>query len=406
MGFDSGSVSMRRFAVVGHSPKAVDQVLLDRLSEHAASADPLGTPGEVSYSWSGGRHILDTEFSFDNNVFADALHFALRIDTNQIPPEISKAYRLQEEIAVAKGNPSGFISRKQKKEVRETAQRRIDDELRSGKYRRSKLLPILWDMPNGTLYCNAGAKAEEYLQEIFERTFQLTLEPLSAGSLAQRILEGQQSRRDYEDLRPTRFATGPDGEHQPAEYPWVAKGAQAKDFLGNEFALWLWHTADHNAGVITTPIGDASILFDKSLDLDCSFGQTGRDTLRSTGVTRMPEALDALRSGKVPRKAGLILDAFGHQFILTLAAETFTIAPLALPKVEEAENPRVLFEERIAMLRDFGRMLDAMYAVFLTARTGSGWEGYVTTVRKWIAKTSKAVMIDVSPPASRQHQPS
>ena len=83
MGFASGSVSLRRFAVVGESPEMVDEALLEKLAEHALRSNRDSTPEEVEYGWSGGRHILDGAFSFENNVYADALHFALRIDTRQ-----------------------------------------------------------------------------------------------------------------------------------------------------------------------------------------------------------------------------------------------------------------------------------------------------------------------------------
>src|SRR3954453_12296731 len=77
MGFASGSVSFRRFAVVGESPMAVDQGLLDKLGENALEGGGFGAE-EVEYGWSGGRHLLDGSFAFEHNVFADALHFALR----------------------------------------------------------------------------------------------------------------------------------------------------------------------------------------------------------------------------------------------------------------------------------------------------------------------------------------
>ena len=101
----------------------------------------------------------------------------------------------------------------------------------------------------------------------------------------------------------------------PAEYPWTAKGDGAKDFLGNEFLLWLWHETQ-KTGVIETSAGHTTVMFDRTLQLDCVFGQTGKDTLTATGPTRMPEAIDALRSGKAPRKAGLIVDCPAGQFNL------------------------------------------------------------------------------------------
>lgn len=389
MGFASGSVSFRRFAVIGDAPTAADQALLDKLAEHALKPGEYGVPEEEEYGWSGGRHVLDGAFSFGNNVYADALHFALRIDTNKVPSELKKAYTLMEEEAAAANNPSGFISKGQKREAKDTVRRKMDDELRSGKYRRSKMLPILWDLPGQMLYCNASGKNFEKLAELFERSFGLSLLPISAGSLSLRLLEPKGRRRDYEDLRPTRFVSGPEGEGQLPEYPWVAKGPEPKDFVGNEMLLWLWHEADVKSGTITTDNGDVTVMIDKSLDLDCSYGMTGRDGLKGDGPARMPEARDGLRSGKVPRRAGLIMEAAGMSFSLGFNPEAIAVSSAKLPDVEEAEDARVLFEERIAMLRELSKSLDALYDAFLKTRVTSSWESQVNTIRKWITASQR-----------------
>jgi hypothetical protein len=385
MGFSSGPVSFRRYTVAGATPDAIDQTILDKLDEHALRPRDLGVPEEVEYGWSGGRHVLDASFSFEHNVYADALSFGLRVDTNKVPGELKTAYTLMEEEAVAATNPSGFISKNQKRDVKDIVRRKVDDELRSGKFRRSKLAPILWDLPSSTLYCAANTSTEEKLLELFERTFELKLLPISSGTLAMRLLEARSKRRDYEDVRPTRFANGPEGESQVPDYPWVAKGPEAKDFLGNEFLLWMWHEADVRSGVI----GPATIFIDRTLDLDCAYGQTGRDTLKADGPSRMPEAADGLQSGKVPRKAGIVMDADGLQFNFNLNAETLAVSGLKLPDVEEAETPRVLFEERVAMLRNFCKSMDAMFDAFLKVRVGGAWEGQTSTMRRWINRSGR-----------------
>lgn len=393
MGFPSGSVSFRRFAVVGKKmPSAPDQSLLDTLAEHALKVGEFGVPEEVEYGWSGGRHVLDGKFTFENNAFADALHFALRIDTNKVPGEVRKAYEFMEEEAAAAGNPSGFISKNQKKDVKESVRQKMDEEMRSGKYRRSKLLPVLWDLPSQTLYCSASGAAYEKLAELFERSFGFELAPLSAGSLAQRVLEARGRQRDYEDMRPTRFVTGPEGDSVHPDYPWVSKGPEPKDFLGNEFLLWLWHEADARTSIVgTEKAGDVTIYIDRSLDLDCAYGQTGRDSLRADGPSRMPEAKDGLRTGKVPRKAGLVLDVSRQQYSLTLNPEAMSVAGAKLPDVEEADTPRVLFEERVALLRDLCKGIDGLYDAFLKTRASAAWEGYVSALRRWIQQTPKTV---------------
>lgn len=392
MGFASGSVSFRRFAVIGKGPSAVDEKVLEQLAEHALRPGEVGVPEEVEYGWSGGRHVFDAQFSFEHNVFADALHFALRVDTNKVPAELKRAWQVMEEEAAAASNPSGFISKNQKREVKDSIRAKMDDELRSGKFRRSRLMPILWDVPAQTLYCPASGKNFEKLAEIFQRTFGLDLNPLSAGQLALQKLEPGGRRRDYEDARPTRFVSGPTGEGEYPEYPWVAKGPEPKDFIGNEFLLWLWHEADHRNGTIKTEsAGEVTVYIDKALDVDCAYGQTGKDFIRGDAPSRMAEARDALRSGKLPRKAGLVLDAFRQQYTLTINAETMGFATVKLPDVEDAETPRVLFEERIALLRDLNKAVDGLFEIFLKVRASSSWEGYVGSVRKWIMEPQKKV---------------
>src|SRR5688572_26419837 len=152
MGFASGSVSFRRLAVVGEQPEQIDQDLLDKLAEHAlrhGGAGEVGVPEEIEYGWVGGRHVLDGAFSFENNVYGDALFFALRVDTNKVPGDLRRAYAIMEEDAVAATNPSGFISKMQKRDVKDVVRRKVDDDMRSGRFRRSKLLPIVWDLPSG-----------------------------------------------------------------------------------------------------------------------------------------------------------------------------------------------------------------------------------------------------------------
>ncbi len=388
MGFHSGSITFRRFAVVGKAPAQPDEKLIARMAEHALVPGEFGVD-EVEYGWSAGRHIYDTEFSFDNNVYADCLFFALRIDTNKVPGDVKKAYTLQEEAILAAANPSGFISKTQKKEVKEIVRAKIEEDIKSGRFRRSKLVPLLWDVPGAMVYSAAASANFEKLAEIFERSFKCELQPLSAGTLAARDLIDRGKRREYEDFKPTRFAWGPDGEHQPAEYPWTAKGPQPKDFLGNEFLLWLWYYADARDGEVKTKsAGEVAILFDRMLDLDCVFGATGRDSLRGNGPTRMPEARDALRTGKVPRKAALTLHAKGLQYDFSFNPESFTLGSAKLPEIEDAESARVVFEERIALLRDLGKTLDALYETFLTARASSAWESQTGQLRKWIAQNA------------------
>ena len=62
-----------------------------------------------------------------------------------------------------------------------------------------------------------------------------------------------------------------------------------------------------------------------------------------------------------------------------------------LPEVEDAETPRVLFEERIALIRELCKITDAMFEAFLKTRASSSWEGQVGKMRRWIMQQMKVV---------------
>lgn len=388
MGFDSGSITYTRYAVIGQTPKLPDEALLEKFSAHALRPTDIGVPEDVEWGWVGPRHIYDGRFDFEHCVFNDCVHVGLRVDTNKVPGEVKAAYTQIEEEAVASKNPSGFISKAQKREVKDVVGRKLDEDLRSGKFRRSKLIPLLWDVPANILYGPSSIAVREKLQELFSRSFELELQPMTSGHIGLRKLEERSKRREYEDLTPTRFAKSAEDPDMPAEYPWTAKGDGAKDFLGNEFLLWLWHETQ-TRGMLQTAIGTVTVMFDRTLQMDCVFGQSGKDTLTATGPTRMPEAIDALRTGKAPRKAGLIVDCPAGQFNLTLTGESLAVGSLKLPEIEKADTARTLFEERITLLRDFSNCLDTMYDDFLTART-AGWETTVGNIRKWIVTGVKA----------------
>lgn len=381
MGFDSGAISFSRFNVVGDAPRLPDQETLEKFAALALREDELST-AEVDYGWCAGRHVFDGEFTVGNCVYNDCVHVGLRVDTNKIPSEIKKAYIALEEAAAASTNPSGFASRRQKREAKETAGRKIEEDLASGKFRRSKVTNVLWDLPAGIVYAAVSMSQREQLMELFERSHNLTLEPITSGNLALSRMERAGRRREYEDLLPTRFATLPGDP--PAEYPWTAKGDQAKDFIGNEFLMWLWHEAGNRGGEIRLGDHAATVMFSKSLDLDCAYGQTGKTGLKFETPTEMPEAMDAIRSGKVPRKTGITIALHGQLYTLNLGAEGLAISGLKLPEVEKADSPRVLFEERITLLRDFMKGFDEMFDAFLKARAGESWQPHVEQVRRWI----------------------
>ena len=133
----------------------------------------------------------------------------------------------------------------------------------------------------------------------------------------------------------------------------------------------------------------------KTLTLDCPRGETGRDSLNNEGPTRLPEAFRALQSGKLPRKAGLIVVRHGIQYDLTLQAETLAVSGAGLPKVEGASG-REAHEARVDTLRHLVETLDLLYDAYGRRRTGPDWAGDLGRIRDWLAAASMRVKQSVS----------
>ncbi len=414
MPFTSGRVSYSRFRVSarsgGEGYLAIDDGVLDRLREHRFEASEIGVPEEAEVGWTTGEHLFDTDFSYEKNGFGQPgsamLHAALRIDTHRVPADIKRAYQKMNERAAAAGNPSGFASKEQKREAKDETGEQLARELADGRYRKSKTVPVFWDMERGVVHAAATSQTlAEHLQRMLRHTFDVEVEAVTAGSLAGHHLASSGSQRDYEDLRPSAFMPPPpaargDGddldEHGERRMdlttppcPWIATAVDVKDFLGNEFLIWLWWlTETHEGGVdVREPLSRATRLYvaiDKSLDMDCAWAATGKQTLRVGGPTRLVEAGDALALGKWPRKMGLILADEEQQWELTLQGDTMNVSAAMLPDIEDAAGPRELVEARLALTRGLSDSLDALYTRFINDRTGGGWATKREAIRGWI----------------------
>jgi hypothetical protein len=412
MSIRTGRVSVARFLVHGDAPPLVDETTLGILRDFCFQETEIGAPDEVEVGFVTGVHLLDTDFAYDKNGFGDALLFALRLDTHRIPADVKKAHQAIHQGAAEAASPTGYASKAEKREAAELAQRELRDNLAKGLYRRSKMIDIVWDLKRRQVFCGATSDAAaEQLIRLMKEAFAVDLVALSAGSLAGHRLREQGRGRDYEDLVPTGFTPPPpaachrhdeafvDGAApaQPLErplVPWVAKAVDLKDFLGNEWLTWLWHQTETHEGLLDTrpPAGgdpgfrggELQLTLDKALDMDCAWDATGKQTLRANGPTRLPEAADALRQGKWPRKLGLLLSDGELGYELALQGDKYHVGSAKLPDPDDVQSPRDLVEHRLHATRHLLDMIDAMYFAFLDQRTTDRWPATRTAMQQWV----------------------
>lgn len=406
MPFLNGQVSFTRLAITsssgGKGPSLVGEPQLDALAGGVLVPGEIGFKDEVETGWCAGAHVYDEHFSIDHNTYAggSVLHAAMRLDTNRVPGEIKRAIKGQLETSMR--GADGTISRSDRRDLRDLVDQSMHKELASGKHRSSSMTPVLWDAERNVLLLASSAnKATEALADLWRTTFDgaLQLATCSAGRLAYDNFALAGRTRDIEDIIPSPFTAPPphvsDEAGRTPIVPWSAGSPEPHDFLGNELIIWLWHrweTTDASIDV-TLPNGGTSELtfaLDRVVDMQCAWGVTGKQTLRGDAEgpspLRLPEAADALASGKWPRKVGLLLaDDEGSSWRCTLQGDRWAISGVALPDPpEDMEDEREKLEWRVDRTRALDERLLALFHAFLDERTGTSWTTTRERISAWI----------------------
>jgi len=385
MGFFSGRVTCTRFRVLGHSPGMFGPQHLERLEALAVGKQRMMAADGVEVGWAAGDHILDTRFDLAKNLINDALHFAVRIDQHKLPADLLRAYAQVELEALAAKNPSGLPSGRQKREARQNARDRLEDEAKDGRFLKRKMVPLLWDAgSNELLVGTSGITAIDRLHTLFQQTFGQSFEPLTSGRQAFLLAEARQQTRGVDDADPSPFVPG----LTTTQVAWTPD-ENSRDYLGNEFLLWLWFMLDAESDTLTLSDGSqAAVMLTRTLLLECPRAQTGKETITSDGPTRLPEARRAIQAGKLPRKVGMIVVRQDQQYEFTFQGETLAVSGARLPATEAIEE-RARLEERVTQLRHLLETLDLLYDTFCRLRTTDAWPKELARVQKWLARDER-----------------
>lgn len=386
MGFFSGRATFLHFKVNGPAPRLFDDEHLDRLKDRQAGRQRIASADGVETGWTAGDHVLDTDFHLAKNIINDTLTFDLRVDTDKIPSDLLRAYYAVELKALSKNNPSGFASARQKREAKEIARERLEQEAKDGRYKKRKCIPVLWDrQTNEVLFGATSLTQVDRLCSLFEQTFGIGLDCITAGRRAYQLAELHSRTRMVDDSAPSAFVPGV----SPPDVAWIADES-SRDFIGNEFLLWLWYYTDVQSDTIKlADSSEVTLMLARTLNLECPRGVTGHETISHEGPTRLPEARRAIQSGKLPRKVGLTMVRHSEQYELTLHAETLAVGGAKLPPPDEESDARGKLDDRANQLRALIETLDLLYDAFGQKRFGKDWEQELLGMQKWLKREER-----------------
>ncbi|MGF1581610.1 MAG: hypothetical protein ACFCD0_19960 [Gemmataceae bacterium] len=385
MGFFSGRMTCVRFRFTGPPPRIFSEDHTTALDTFAIGKEKIASSDGSSAGWIAGDHILDLNFHLAKNIVNDTLHFALRMDSQAIPNDLLRAYTQVELEAIAAENPSGHPSNRQRREARDSARDRLEAEAADGRFLKRKSAPILWDaQTNEVLVGTTSVTLIDRFLNHFLKTFDHGLELLGAGRQAYLLAEARNQTRGVDDAKIATYVPG----KSASEVAW-APDDTTRDFLGNEFLLWLWYLLDTKTD--TVPLADDSevaVMLTRTLNLECPRGQTGKDSIAADGPTQLPEAKRAIQAGKLPRKVGLILVRHEQQYELTLQAENLAINAARFP-APEGDNDQAIRENRVSQIRHLLETLDLLYDAFGNVRFGGTWPQELQQIQQWLMREDR-----------------
>ena len=168
----------------------------------------------------------------------------------------------------------------------------------------------------------------------------------------------------------------------------VTEQPDSVDYLGNEFLLWIWWWLETQSESVSLP-DESSVtgMLNRTLMLECPRGESGRETITADAPTGLPEALQAVRTGKLPRKMGMTLVRDGEQYDFVIQAESLSLAGAAIQS-DGNDRGRGALEERVAAIRRLSETVDLLYSAFLECRLGRKWGTNLPQIQAWLATAS------------------
>lgn len=384
MGLLSGPITFECFRIVDSDLRQFGPEQIEILEQFAIGRLESASTEQADVGFLGGKHLFDREFALEKNVIGDALQCAVRIDTNQIPAAVRKAWLQMELASIMAENPDARPTKAQRQEAKEAVEARCEEEARSGRFRRMQQFPVLWDARNSLLYFGGSSTtASDLCADLFARAFDLELVRLTAGKRAQEWATDTKHRKALDAIGPAAFHA----DDPSAEIAWWNNESGNFDFLGHELLLWLWWYWETQSDTLALP-DDTEVtgMLARTLSLECPRGESGKETITAEAPARLPEAAQAIRSGKLPRKSGLILVRYGDQYDLVLQADRFLIGSARI-HTEETEEGSGVLEDRIDNIRGLQETLDLLFRAFCARRIGKSWAGELEQIRRWL-KTS------------------
>ncbi len=344
--FTKGTATVRRAFAMGPVPER------DRVQEglNKDRFRPFGDGSdEKTYGWAHWANI-EKPAALDSSEIEDCYVFAMRVDTRKVPGSLLKI-RLNSEI-----EKRGFLDKKARAALKDE----IKEELLREIVPTPKAVDVAWDFKKGVVYTSATSRSDwSDLAELFSKSWGLDLMPMDPGGLAGHLVKPV-LHSALKEMEPIDFSEEASGY----------EGNNSLNFLGTEFAAWLWHQATVHGGTSGQDGDETALLIEDAMQLISSRGDVQEATLKKGNPSASAAAFEALREGMRVVRMKFSMNAGESIWMGSLVTPTLDISGLKIPLPKEmvAYSPAHIAQARLEALMVFFGAFDLRFKAFLDQR--------------------------------------
>ena len=202
MGLLSTSIGLTRYHVNGELKPPILETMAKRLKKNMI-VDIDREDSEKAVGWTSFQSPFNPNFDDSSFVVGTYFVFSLRLDKKSIPAQVIKKHCLQEEYRKLKEEGRDYLSRNEKKIIKENMISVLSQRVPAT----PNIYDLYWDYEKANLFFLSNQKStNEELENLFSKTFKLTLVRLFPYSMAELTTQLNPSDKDLlVKLTPTQF---------------------------------------------------------------------------------------------------------------------------------------------------------------------------------------------------------
>ena len=344
---------------------AVPSSLLGQMRTHRFRSIETAASEEVSVGWCTPGDPTGDSFDLEDMDAGGHWWLRFRVDSKKFP-----ASKLAMEIANAERSRGKRLSARERRELKDD----LHEKLLPGILPRTQFVDVLVHRDLHTaLLLSTSKAARESFGKLCKDAFGFEPQRMTSGTVAA-VTPG---RGKLEGLAPTVF---PGGGPKQRDLP------LSTDFLGCELILWLWWKWE-TAGGDFQIAGDkplVGIAIDDRVEFTADVDETSL-VLRHGLTTRAAEARAALKQGRVPTKARMLIAAGNDQWTVTLDGESLALCSVKLPEdADDCETPEDQTSYRAEQWFALHGIVERLFDKFVVDRTCLAWPAKVREIAEWM----------------------